>query len=204
MKTMYNLATLRKKYERYMGRYTYIIESIHKLEETIIDTTKVLHDSEKALVIVQQVAKETQEELEYHVSEMVTLALDSIFGSIYQFNLNFVIRRGKTEADITLTKNNKELAPITSVGGGVLDIIAFSLRVALWSLNTPKTDRVLILDEPFRNLSKDLHNKASMLLKEISTKLNIQIIVVSHSAELIQHADKIFNTKLVNNQSIVT
>ena len=49
----------------------------------------------------------------------------------------------------------------------------------------------MIFDEPFKFLSRDLHEKASYMLKEISERFKMQIIMVSHSQELIDSADKI-------------
>ena len=44
-------------------------------------------------------------------------------------------------------------------------------------------------------LSRDLHHKAAEMLKEISEKLGLQIIMVTHSEELIEAADKVFTIR---------
>ena len=46
-----------------------------------------------------------------------------------------------------------------------------------------------------RFLSRDLHHKATEMLKEISEKLGLQIIMVTHSEELIEAADKVFTIR---------
>jgi DNA repair exonuclease SbcCD ATPase subunit len=53
------------------------------------------------------------------------------------------------------------------------------------------------LDEPFKNLSKDLQSKAGEILKLLSQKLGIQIIMITHEQELMEIADKTFEIQKV-------
>jgi len=142
-------------------------------------------------VAVQDVAKATQQNLEYHISSLVSTALTSVFDDPYEFQLRFVERRGKTEADLIFTKNEQETDNILfSAGGGVADVASFALRVAVWSLK--KTRPVLVLDETFKFLSAGLQHKASGMLKMLTEKLGLQIILVSHIPDIISKADKVF------------
>lgn len=76
--------------------------------------------------------------------------------------------------------------------GGVVDVAAFALRVAVWSLKRPHPRNTIILDEPMRFLSADLQGRASTLLQEISKKLNIQFFIISHEENLFEAADRVF------------
>lgn len=148
---------------------------------------------EQARVIIQMVATETQKELEFHISELGTAALSTVFHQDpYSVQLAFVPKRGRTEAEITFARHGSSVEPISCSGGGAVDVAAFALRVSLWSLARPRTNNTLILDEPFRNLSRDLAEQASALLKEISSNLGLQLIVVSHDPALIAKADRVF------------
>ena len=53
-------------------------------------------------------------------------------------------------------------------------------------------ENTLILDEPFKFLSPNLAEKASDMLSELSNKLGLQIIMVSHAEGINTSADKIF------------
>jgi DNA repair exonuclease SbcCD ATPase subunit len=79
-----------------------------------------------------------------------------------------------------------------AAGGGAVDVAAFALRVASWSMQRPRTRPVIILDEPMRFLSPDLQPKASDMLQELSQKLGLQFIIVTHEEELTQQVDKVF------------
>ncbi len=176
-----------------------------KHETEIEETEKRILFTEQAQNIIQTVARQTQAELSYHISELVSLAMSAVFDKPYELHIDFVLRRGKTEADIFfMDKKSGELFdPMQATGGGVVDVASFALRLVAWSLSRPKTDNVLILDEPFRFLSRDLHPKASRMLLEVSGKLGLQIIMVSHSLELIEAANKVFYVQKKRGVSVV-
>jgi DNA repair exonuclease SbcCD ATPase subunit len=163
----------------------------------------ILLSAEKARVIMQLVAKETQQQLEYKISELVTLGLSAIFDNPYELVLEYEIKRGKTEANILFKRDGGICRPMLASGGGAVDVAAFGLRVAIWSLKSPKSRNTIILDEPFRFLSKQHQERASQLLSEISKKLKLQIIMVTHNQEFIKSADRVFNVSKVNGISKV-
>ncbi len=147
-----------------------------------------------AQALIQQVARDTQEKLKYHIEDIVQLALDSCFPDQYDFRVDFEIKRGRTEASLTLLKDGNPMNPMDANGGGIVDITSFALRLAAWSLS--KTDNVIIMDEPFRFLSRDLHPKAGQIMKRLSHKLKLQMIMVTHSEELIEQSDRMFTNRI--------
>lgn len=162
-----------------------------------------LEDTQKARSIVQLVAEETQKKIEVHISNLVTMALKAVYPeNPYDFKLRFVLRRNKTEADLVFVKGENETDDILNAGGGgPADIAAFALRIACWSLK--KTRNVFLLDEPFRCISQDKQEKCSEMIKEISGRLGIQIILISHLPDIIGSADKVINVKNINGESQV-
>lgn len=156
---------------------------------------------EEAQTLLQMIAKETQEQFKIHIEDIVQLALDACFPEIYRFSIVFEIKRGKTEATLLFWKGDHTIDPIEESGGGVVDLAAFALRIACWSLGN--TDNVVVLDEPFRFLSKDLQPQAAEIMKRISHKLNLQFIMVTHNKELIECSDKVFEV-IINENGIST
>jgi len=122
---------------------------------------------------------------------MITTALQAVFEENYQFIIDFDIKRNKPEAKISLKIHGEEVDPKDSVGGGILDIASFALRVVLWSIENPKSNNVLILDESFKFLHGKIEN-AMKMLKDLSKKLDLQFIIVSQIEELSENADKVF------------
>ena len=150
-------------------------------------------DALKAREVINIVAKDTQQQLEMRITNIVTMALAAVFPDPYEFKLVFNERRNQTEADLLLVRNGEELSPVDGAGGGVLDVVSFALRIAVLLMSGYR--RVIILDEPFRHLSADLQSKASEMMKMLSDKLGIQFIMVSHEEGIIDCADNIINIK---------
>jgi len=167
------------------------------LEEQLLDLEseyQIQHNrsehGEKARLIFQAVAKITQKNLEFHISKLVTTALSSVFPDNIEFVVRIENRRNKTECDLLFKEFGEEYKPLEGSGFGPIDVATFALRIAFWSLN--KNRATLILDEPFRHLSFDLQTKASEMIKMISEKLNMQIIMISHQVGIDESADKMF------------
>lgn len=176
-----------------------IQEELNAKETILKHLQSELYSCEKARAIMQLVAKETQEQLEYKISELVSLALSAIFDNPYELVLEYEIKRGKTEANILFKRGKNTIKPILSSGGGAVDVAAFGLRVAIWSLSQPKTRNTIVLDEPTKHLSKGKNEysvKFGKLLSELSKKLGIQFIIVTHDEKITQYADKVFFNKM--------
>lgn len=178
---------------RMKGKQSLLEEKKKQCEQALGQFREDLIALEKAQAFIQQVAKDTQEQLRFQISDIVQLAIDTCFPDEYKFNVNFEIKRGKTEAALSFSQNGIEIDPMEASGGGLVDLASFALRIAAWSLG--KSDNVIILDEPFRFLSKDLHAKAGEIVRRLSKRLKLQIIMVTHAEELIDCAHKVFEVR---------
>lgn len=187
----------RKELERKKGRREQLHSNLEQVELQIKDLNKHSIYCEEAQLIIQDVAQQTQAQLEYHVSELVTLAMSAVFEDPYELKVEFVQRRNRTECDLWFKRDDNFINPMLASGGGAIDVAAFALRVALWSLARPRTNNTLILDEPMRFLSKVYQPQASAIIKEISNRLEVQIIYVTHSEDLVEAADKVITVKQI-------
>jgi len=189
---MASIIEFRKRIEQQKGKRDLIKLSIDNRNVKIKELKKHQRWTEKALLIVQEVAQKTQQQLQYHLSGLATRCLETVFDDPYELRVEFIQQRNKTEAEIKLIKGNQEAF---KTGFGVRDIISFGLRAALWSIKQPKVRNVLLLDEPFRHLkdpTKKMQNRARTIMKELSKQLNLQIIIIDHDPAITEGADKIF------------
>lgn len=193
---MNNIQTLRNQLEQQKGRKAQITQDIGQTQHTIEESKRSLRRHEQAKEIIRTVGIKTQQQLQFHISDIASLALEAVFDNPYELIVEFIQRRNKTECDLFFSRDGEKIDPLSASGGGAVDIASFALRVASWSMQKPRSRAVLILDEPFRYLSSNLLPKASLMLKEISKKLNLQIIMVTHSEELIEDADKVFDVSI--------
>src|SRR5690606_8978690 len=99
--------------------------------DKIRDDKRSLIRYERALEIVKQVGLLTQKQLEYHLAEQVSLAMEAVFDNPYQLKVNFQEKRGKkTEAEILFVKGGLEFPPLGNAGGGTIDVASLALRIA--------------------------------------------------------------------------
>lgn len=184
------IQSLKDRLNRERGAQASLQKQMDDLTATHSEQEEHLSNLEKAREVLQIVAKQTQENLTFHISGLVTTALSSIFPDPYEFVAEFVARRDKTECDLYFAKGEERFSPFSSCGGGPIDVASFALRLVAWSLN--RTVPVIVLDEPFKFLSVDLQPKASQMLKTLSSRLGLQIIMISHLPNVIDSADRIF------------
>jgi DNA repair exonuclease SbcCD ATPase subunit len=194
---------LRNKLEQLKGSKIKLEKDIETLHQEIRINIRQLYRHEKAREIIKEVGIKTQQQLQYHISNIVSLALEAVFDDPYELSVEFVLRRNKTECDISFVRDGNKIDPLEDSGGGANDVASFALRVASWSMENPHSRNVIILDEPFKHLKGfDANIRVLDMIKEISQKLNLQIIMISDeriSREDIEaHSDRIFEIKLKN------
>ncbi|NMC60074.1 MAG: hypothetical protein GYA51_11955 [Candidatus Methanofastidiosa archaeon] len=190
------LQLLRNKLEQQKGQKQQIETSISTLKQTLTEIQRNLNRHEQAREIVRSVGLATQKSLQYHISDITSLALEAVFPDPYELKVEFVERRNKTECDLKFVRGDMEIDPLTASGVGAVDVAAFALRIASWSMARPRTRNVIILDEPFRFLSENYQEQASTMLKELSTKLGIQFLVITHEMTLASYSDRTFEVSI--------
>lgn len=201
------LNTLRRKLDKGQGTKDHISKEIERGKELIQKQKEHLINCQKAQLIVQIVAQQTQEKLEYRLNELVTLAMFAIFQEdAYQLKMRFDIKRGRTEASPLFIQDDKERRPMYGTGFGAADVASFALRPTLWSLETPKKSPFFFLDEPFRHLNDPthtLHKRAATMIKDMSEKLDIQIVIITQNEALCDAGNVVFHIEKKNGKSYI-
>jgi len=192
---------IKNNFLKRQGQRDLLREQLEILQEEEVRLKKRYEDATKARVLIQTAAKKTQQNLEYHIGHLVSLALGFVFPNPPKFVIEFVTRRNKTECDLFFEENGNRYEPLESRGGGICDVASFALRVAVWALR--KNSPLMILDEPFRNVSPDLQESVSIMLEEISENLSLQILMVSHAVDINTCADKVFFTSKIGRISSI-
>jgi DNA repair ATPase RecN len=181
---------LDRKIRKDFSDFDFLTEEKKNLEKMLLLQQEESRYAEDGRVVIQKIAKELQERLRFQISSVVESALNSVFDDKYEFKVDFVERRGKIEADLLFLKDGEAVTPFDDEAGGVLDVTSFALKMTfLFFIGNRK---VIIVDEPFRNLSVDFQSRCSAMLKLISEKLGFQILMVSHLPEIINSADFVY------------
>lgn len=169
------------------------IEQVNEYQtnrETLL--TKMV-DLEEARSIFQKASQITQEQISIHIENIVTLSLLAV-NFDYEFKVNFVVRRNSTECDLLFIEDGLEMKPLDSCGYGAADIAAIALRIAFWKLSD-KTRNVMMMDEPTRNLDVGRQPLAARMIKDLSKKLGLQFLIVTHNPSFADEADNLFITE---------
>lgn len=200
-----NIQTYRNNLEQMKGQRNQVFQDVSTLKEEIQQLNRDYKNTEEAQIIIQTVAKKTQQQLEFRISEIVTMALDSVFDNPYKFHVEILERNSGTVADLYFSRNDNRT---DETGVGVIDVAGFALRIALWNIKNPKTRNVLILDEAFKHLKgREENERVIQMIKLLSEKLKLQIIMIHDERvpleEIEKGADKIFEVSIKKGRSYV-
>lgn len=183
---------LKSRVARLVARQDLLMEQQIETRQKKKTLESLIEDIDTARSYIQEAARITQEALEFRISTIGTSMLQTIFDDPYELKVTFEPKGNRMDASITLKRGDEKVDPLSASGGGVVDIVAFSFRVSLWSISHPRPRNTMILDEPFRFVSKDLQPRLANALSEISERLKLQFIIVTHEDTLSMTADRVF------------
>lgn len=183
------------------SRLDYIEEKIKNLESEQEALVSRQSHIAKARAVIQDIAFKTQQNLEFHVSSLVTSALKHVSMDWPDYKAEFVKRRNKTECDLLFVENEKKQHPKDAAGFGAVDVGDFAQRIGYWTLR--KNRPTFPLDEPFRNVSPDLQHKVGEMLDMVCKKIKLQILLVSHAVDVNMAASKTYQVKRIEGISQV-
>jgi len=150
-------------------------------------------DSLEARAVIQSVAEKTQQHMIGYFENLITPLIQNIWQDDRRFCLRFVQKRGGTECEAFILKDGNEASIFGSSGGGLANIISIGCRLAFLVLER-KTRKLMILDEPFSALnSSEYQQRISDTLKEISTRMGIQFLIVTDQIDI--EGDRLFRVE---------
>lgn len=161
-------------------------EKLSKKMDTLIIRSANLTEARE---LISQVGIVAQGEINGVIEELVTQAVQAVFGSNYSFEVVDQIQRNKPETNFFIIENGKRRDLRDSSGGGVLDLVALCLRVVIWAIKSPRSAPVIILDEPLKFLDCERLDNAGAMINKLSEMLGIQFIIVTHEESLFDCAD---------------
>jgi ABC-type dipeptide/oligopeptide/nickel transport system ATPase component len=168
-------------------------ERVERYTQELSGLEEYMALSERTHDFLTKLGKEAQEELREYIEDMVTLALQSVFGEDYEFVIELVSKRDQLEVSFQVRhKDNLLELKNDSLGGGIVDVCAFALRIVLWSLENPEAAPIILLDEPFRFVSDEYQTPVSNVLDDLSSMLKLQMIIITHNLGLMANREKTF------------
>lgn len=176
---------LTRKLDAFQREYEHAMRCVDEESAALKKTKRVLGDALRAREVAQEVAARVQESAHRQVASIVTKALAEVFGEdAYEFCIKFDQKRGKTEARLVFMRDGQEYQPLISSSGGAVHVAGFALRLAKLVLERPVKRKLMLLDEPFRGVSRRYVARVARMLETLSEELDVQFILVTHDPRL--------------------
>jgi DNA repair exonuclease SbcCD ATPase subunit len=170
---------------------------IESEEQEITD----LEEARRVLFVVTQIAQLAAKD---KVESLVTAAIRAVYDRDFKFKLLFKKYRGKSVAKAVVEEEGNEYNARDDLGGGMVDIISFALRLVMWSMRPDRTRSTIVLDEPLKFIGQgELMERAAAFVKTISSRLGIQFIILTHDHQLAEIADRAWAVTHRNGRSKV-
>ena len=173
------------------------------IETELDDKRQFVCNLKEAREIISTVGVLAQNEVKTVIEELVTQALQSVFGNKYSFVIENKILRNKPETSFYVEIDGKRFSLKEELGGGVVDVTSFAVRIVLWAITSPRSANTIILDEPGKFISKDKLQSFGEMIKSLSKMLGIQFVIITHENELAEISDKAYNVTQENGISVV-
>lgn len=153
----------------------------------------------EAIDFIEKAANHERNLVKDKVEGVISDALKEIYGDEYSIKFDYTMKRNKTSVDIYLVKHTKIgdiIRKQDGFGGGVSDIISLPLKL-LVLMALQKNDKILIADEPGKHMD-DRVDKFGFFLKNVSEKLGIQIIILTHFQSMTEFADSVYEVSMID------
>lgn len=189
--------TLGSEVERLRGRQQAADEAAAKSATALATVTEDVELFGRECDALRTIGELLRENVKAKVERLVTTALRSIYGrEDYEFVLEFELQRGQMTATPMLRSRFREdviTVPVQDAhGGGIVNVVAFVLRVVVLVLTRPALQRVIVADESFRNVSREYLPRVADFLRSLHDITGVQVVMVTHQPEMIEAADRVY------------
>lgn len=166
---------LSKQKALYLADYKAMREKLRIAEQEIADY--------EAINAILECAQQAEHESTIGVYEkLLTALIEDTLDNNRKIKMNLAIERGMPALEIYSEKEEGKLEDIySSNGGSINNIVSVGLRAI--SLIRSKKRRLLILDESDCWLKGDYIPKFGAVIQQLSERLGIQIVMISHHNE---------------------
>ena len=173
------------KLDALRDRYKNAVANKNEAAMKMKEAESLHYSATEAHEIIQAVGKEVQFYTFRQIERIVSECLKTVFGeNTYDVKLVYTERAGKSNYHFEFINGDDPIDAMDGTGGGIVDVAAFALRVAAMMMTKPTSRQILILDEPFRFVSREFRENVSQLLYKMAEQFDLQIIVITHMDDL--------------------
>jgi len=155
-------------------------------------------------ILLQKTSDYARQQIKGRIEEIVSQALNIVYGGDHKFTIDLAVRSNRPEADYFLFDGNTTVKlekPDYSQGGGKINIITIALRLGIDELVGDVGP--LLLDEIGSNVDEEAAVNLAYFLKEYGIKFNRQIVLITHNDALADVADVSLRVTKKNGEAVV-
>lgn len=159
------------------------VKSKEKESRSLITTIARTTAGRDLLVKASDEAREQGRKL---LEETATKIVQTVFGNSYKVTITLAIHGGTPVADVLLNKeinNVPQDIDLDSEGGGLKDLTALAIFVAVGQLTGEQNQAPLLLDEPTKFVSDGRAAQAAQAIKSLGSLLDKQLVIVTNERE---------------------
>lgn len=140
---------------------------------------------DKVQILLQKTSEYARQQIKGHIEDIVSQALNIVYGGDHKFIIDLVVRANRPEVDYylfdgaTMVKLEK---PDYNQGGGKVNVITIALRLGIDELVGDQGP--LLMDEIGANVDGEAAVNLAFFLKQYAEKFGRQIILITHNDAL--------------------
>ena len=180
------------KYNSVRDSYQNTIDSIKQLSDEyskLVDNRSLLERSKPFIDdIIEKFSESSLKKLE----DLLSLGLMRIFQDRdYKVEIKVSEKRSSKCADLYLIDNGHPfLMRDSCVAGGILVVVGFLIQV--FYVANLDIAKILFLDEALSNISTQYLDNFFSFVKELSIKIGLTVILITHDTRFLEYADRIY------------
>lgn len=144
----------------------------------------------KAVEVLDQLKDVKERASKGVVEDLISYGLNVIFDEQDKFTITMETKARAVYAYLGLGEEKQDL--IKSKGGGYVDLISVLMVLTLMLKEKPALRRFIVLDESFAEVGREHLERVGEFLKFLVTKLDVTILMITHSNELLEYADRLY------------
>ena len=151
-----------------------------KAQEHVSELTATVELKGQVIVIFSEFVDNLWGDTRDMVEQVVTRGVQTCFNDNSEVKVRVEVKKNQIVAEPYLLVDGEERDILTGDGGGLADVVATLLRVAILLLKRPALDKILIFDEPYKCLSAEHIPLMVDFMAMLSEAFGIQLIIATH------------------------
>ena len=182
-----------------------LVSELDELQEDINRCKSLSMSYDKVQKFFQHLGSEEQTKLQKWIEIIVSYGLNTVFGQEFKFQITGPEIKG-SEVTIgfeVIDSSGNPRDPYTELGGGLADVLSFLLQFVIVHLLGDRIGQFVFLDEPCKHLSSEYREQFAALIKELTIRTSMQMLIITHEPLYASSADKIYQFSKPERKTVV-